>query len=571
MAGVLRRLFAQLRRLPQADNTVARLLQQAAEERVAGRPGEALSQLLKLAELAPASFSVHNELGLAYRDLGRAADAEGAFAEAARLAPGDAAAFVYLGNLAHERDALDDAVLRYRRALEIQPQNPGIRYNLALTYLSRGEADVAVAEFRRVLELEPAHGDARSSLLFALTFCHGISPLEVEREHLDWADRFAEPLARRQSHANARDPERVLRIGYVSADFLGHVAASFIQPLLEHADTERFRVFCYSSSARRKAEGEPAGASATWREIGHLDDDAAAALIESDEIDLLVDLSGHTRGNRLLVFARKPAPLQITYLGYPNTTGMSAMDYRITDHFADPPGPGDARYRERLLRLPHSLWCFQPPGPAEPMREARELGPVTFGSMNNVVKLQPPLIVLWARILRDAPHSRLVLATIPAGVARQHLLDVFAAHGVAADRITFYNRLPQERFRALHREIDLALDSFPCNGGGTTCESLWLGVPVLTLRGELFQSRAGYSLLSAVGLGELVAYNGDEYVAKAVALARDPDRLRRLRATLAVQFPRSPLVDGNGFVRNLEVLYRQAWREWCGARPAGQT
>jgi len=566
---MLRRLLAQLRHRPQADPHVARLLQEAANERLAARPEQALLRLAALAALAPSAFPVHNELGLTYRALGRAEDAESAFSEAARLAPEDAAAFVYLGNLAHERDALDDAVRHYQRAVKIAPDNPGIRYNLALTYLARGEADAAVAEFRRVLERDPAHGDARSSLLFALTFCHGLPPGEVEREHRDWADRFAEPLPRRQSFANDPDPERLLRVGYVSADFFGHVAAPFIQPLLVHADPAHFQVFCYSNSNQPGPQGDPATA-VTWREIAHLDDEAAAARIEEDAIDLLVDLSGHTRGNRLLVFARKPAPVQITYLGYPNTTGMSAMDYRITDHFADPPGPGDARYRERLLRLPHSLWCFQPPGAAAAVPAPRAAGGITFGSMNNIVKLQPPLIELWARILREVPDSRLVLATIPAGSARQRLLDVFAAHGVAAARVTFYNRLPQERFRALHREIDVALDAFPCNGGGTTCESLWLGVPVLTLCGEIFQSRAGLSLLSAVGMRECIAASGDEYVARALALARDPEKLQRMRAALPAQFARSPLVDGAGFVRNLEAAYRQVWRAWCTAREAAR-
>ncbi|MSQ70761.1 MAG: tetratricopeptide repeat protein [Betaproteobacteria bacterium] len=558
-------LFGQRRRRPQVDLQVNRLLDEAASERLGGRPENALSRLISLGELAPSDFAVWNELGLTYRALGRAADAASAFAEATRLSPQDVAAHVYLGNLAHERDALDDAVRFYRRAVEIAPDNPGIRYNLALTYLSRGEAEAAVAEFRRVLDLDPAHGDARSSLLFSLTFCHGLSPGEVEREHREWADRFAEPLARNRLHANVPDPDRVLRIGYVSADFLGHVAASFIQPLLAYADPAHFRVFCYSNSVKPRQAGGALAEGVTWREIADLDDDASAALIQADAIDLLVDLSGHTRGNRLLVFARKPAPLQITYLGYPNTTGMSAMDYRITDNFADPPGPSDARYRERLLRLPHSLWCFQPPGHIQSTRAARDTGGATFGSMNNVVKLQPPLIVLWARILRDAPDSRLVLATIPAGSARQRLLDIFSAHGVAADRIAFYDRLPQERFRALHQEIDLALDAYPCNGGGTTCESLWLGVPVLTLCGEVFQSRAGFSLLSAVGLNELIANSGDEYVAKAVALARDPQMLKKIRSLLPSQFARSPLVDGPGFVRDLEWVYRQVWRDWCAA------
>jgi predicted O-linked N-acetylglucosamine transferase (SPINDLY family) len=404
-------------------------------------------------------------------------------------------------------------------------------------------------------------------MLFALNMSDRASIEEVAAEHFEWGRRFADPLYRERDFSNSPDPERRLRIGYVSADYFQHAAAPFIDAFLAQHDPRKCEVFCYVNAAM------PAHGTGmygyTWREIRMLDDAQLAALIAQDEIDVLVDLSGHTYGTRLLAFARKPAPVQMTFLGYPNTTGMRAMDYRVTDAYADPLGVSESRYRERLLRMPHSVWCFRPR--AEGIAEVGSLpaarnGYVSFASMNSVSKLNAELLGLWADLLRRVPDVRLVLATIAPGSARERILQTFSGNGVDRQRIEFRERLPRNEFLALHNEVDIALDSYPCNGGATTCETLWQGVPVISLAGEAFQSRAGLSLLSSAGLPQLVAHSAAEYLDIASSLARNRERLGELRRRLRETLRASPLMDAAAFTRDLEALYRNAWRDWCGER-----
>ncbi|MBI2317149.1 MAG: hypothetical protein HYU75_09140 [Betaproteobacteria bacterium] len=282
---------------------------------------------------------------------------------------------------------------------------------------------------------------------------------------------------------------------------------------------------------------------------------------------ILVDLSGHTAGNRLLVFARKPAPVQMTMLGYPNTTGMAAMDYRITDVHADPPGETEHLYRERLLRLPQCLWCYAPPPLApEPVpAPCAKSGEVTFGALNAAYKLNERVFEAWTAILGAVPQSRLIIATVPRGEAQERIRRRFAARGVAASRIEIIERRPVFEYWKLVARVDLALDTFPCGGGATICESLWLGVPTLTLAGPTFLQRAGLSLLTNVGLRELVAHSADDYVKKASALGRAPAEIVRLRAGLRDRVAASPIADAGRYARNVEALYRRAWAEWCAA------
>jgi len=290
--------------------------------------------------------------------------------------------------------------------------------------------------------------------------------------------------------------------------------------------------------------------------------------MRSDGVDVLVDLSGHTAGNRLLAFARRPAPVQMTYLGYPSGTGMAAMDYRITDPVADVRVQAQRRYRERLLYLPDSLWCYSPPEPVSGAGETAASRRFTFGSLNHVLKITPRLVALWARILRALPEARLLMAAIPAGEAQSRIAAEFSRHGVDPTRVQMLGRLEQSSFWAIHGEIDIALDSFPCQGGTTTCETLWLGVPVVTLIGDAFVSRVGLSLLSALGLQELAARSEDDFVALAVGLARDPGRLAALRGSLRERMRRSALMDEARFAGKLEALYLDAWQARPDARGA---
>jgi predicted O-linked N-acetylglucosamine transferase (SPINDLY family) len=452
------------------------------------------------------------------------------------------------------------------RALALEPDYGPALHNQALTLQSCWRMDEALAAYRRLVQLHPDAAQAYSGYLFLLILL-GEDPLELRAAHCRWAEINAEPLrAQAATLANTPDPQRRLRIGYVSADFREHAASNFVEPILAAHDRAGFDIYCYSGTQQTDAvTARLQGLAAHWRELRWHGDEAVAALVRADAIDILVDLSGHTNGNRLGAFARKPAPVQVTYLGYPATTGMSAMDYRLTDALLDPPGAADACYVERLLRLPHSLWCFRPsasmpePGPA-PCERA---GAVSFGSLNSMLKLTPQLTALWSRLLLSLPQARLVLATIAPGEARDRIAAEFARHGVPAAALSFRAPLPREQFWGLYREIDIALDSYPCNGGATSCEALWSGVPVLSLAGSWFQSRAGLSLLSAIGLPELVAQSEAGFLELARALALDRERLSQLRREMRERMRASSLMDEPGFTRDLEALYREAWRRWC--------
>jgi predicted O-linked N-acetylglucosamine transferase (SPINDLY family) len=290
-------------------------------------------------------------------------------------------------------------------------------------------------------------------------------------------------------------------------------------------------------------------------------------MIREHRIDILVDLAGHTARNRLLVFARKPAPIQITYLGYPGTTGLSAMDYRITDHYADPEGIADAYYAERLLRLPNSLWCYRPSAdmPETSVLPALARGYLTFGSFNNFNKVDQPTLDLWAELLRTLPTSRLMMLTVPEGEARERLVSRFAALGIAAERLEFHGKLSGPEFHRKFLEVDLTLDPVTVNGATTTCESLWMGVPVISLVGARFLTRAGLSILSTAGLTDFAAASRANYIQLAAHLADNLPLLADIRAGLRDLVAASPLIDEVGFTRNLENLYRDAWTKWCGA------
>ena len=560
--AMLERLMRQLLRARAA--TGDELIARGRAERERGELADSLASLEAALQHDAKDVAVLTELGLTFRALGRRDEARAVFERAAASDPGSVLPLMYLGNLAHEAARLDDAVAAYRAALAIDAHNAALHFNLALTLMARGEAAGAVEAFRDCLAEAPDYAEARSSLLFALNLSDGARPEETAAEHFEWGRRIADPLQRERRFSNPPQAERRLRIGYVSADYFQHAAANFIHAFLAKHDPVRHDIFCYAN-APMPAHG--AGMYGhTWREIHALDDERLAALIAQDAIDVLVDLSGHSRGNRLLAFARRPAPVQMTFLGYPNTTGMRAMTYRLTDAYADPPGASESRYREKLLRMPHSVWCYQAHedgvpevGPLPAIRN----GHVRFASMNGVFKLNVELVGLWSDLLRRVADSRLILATIAPGSVRERILRTFADKGVDAQRIEFRGRLPRDEFLTLHNEVDIALDSYPCNGGATTCETLWQGVPVVSLAGETFRSRAGLSLLSSAGLPQLVAHSAGDYLDIAASLAQDRAHLQQFRASLRQTLRASPLLDAQRFTRSLEALYREAWRDWC--------
>ena len=456
------------------------------------------------------------------------------------------------------------------RALSLRPQDGRAWQVRGSTLEELDRLDEALDCLRHELELKPDNIDGHSNLLFLLSRADLLPPQEVAAEYRRWGELYADPLsAAAQPHANAPDPDRPLRIGYVSADFRRHAMAYFVEPFLARHHRGAWGVYCYSNCARPDDVTRHLRELAhEWRDIAALSDEAAARMIREDGIDILVDLSGHTGGNRLLLFARRPAPIQMTWLGYLGGTGMAAMDYRISDRYADPEDEADDQYREQLLRLPHSKWCYLPPAgmPACNALPAQSRGYVTFGSFSNFPRISNETLRTWAQLLGRLPGARLRMIGAPGGESLDRMLEIFDAAGVYADRLDLVGRLPLDACLQQYLEIDIALDPFPCNGGTTTCESLWMGVPVVSRSGRSGASRSGISLLANAGLAHLVARSREEYVDIALGLATDLPALAQLRATLRERLRASPLLDAAGFTRDLEALYRDAWRSWCARR-----
>ena len=498
--------------------------------------------------------------------------AVGRFERVLALAGDDAQALANAAEANRRADRCDRALELIGRALALKPGFAPFLHIQVLALESAWHSEEALAACRAALRLHPDFAKLHISYTTLLNRA-GADPALIRDAHCRWAECHAAPDAGAPQHGNPPQPERLLRIGYVSADFRRHAMSDFVLPLLEHHDPARFEVYCYSNTPIRDDITLRCETVAPhWRDIVSLPDAAAEALVRGDGIDILIDLSGHSIGNRLGLFARKPAPVQVTYLGYPGTTGMPQMDYRITDARADPPGTSEAYYREQLLRLRHSVWCFAPPlqMPEVGPLPAFAAGHITFGSLNSAFKLTPQLVALWSRLLAALPESKLLLAGVPAGAARARISREFERNSTDPARLEFHGYLPWGEFWALHGRIDIALDAFPCNGGATTCETLWLGVPLVNRAGEAFVSRAGLSILTTIGLPELVAYSEDEYLSIALDLAHDRTRLARLRAGMRARMRASPLLATAAFMRDLEDCYRTAWRQWCVRRTAAR-
>lgn len=483
-----------------------------------------------------------------------------------------------LGEAAHlqaRRHRYQQAEALIDRALALAPDEPALREHLALVYARTGRIGQAL-DLARSGPGDSAQQSRLAGLLtLALNYADTSTPEEVFEAHRIWARGHEAPgPLPRPAYANVLEPERRLRIGYLSPDFRRHSVAYFFEPLLRAHDRAQVELFCYANAPKSDQVTERLRQLADhWRQIDQLSDQQADDTIRSDRIDLLVDLAGHTNHHRLPLFARRPAPLQVTWLGYPNTTGLHSIDYRLCDAVADPPGLQDHLYSERLWRLPHGFLCYagaqidpRPPA-ADPAPR-----PLTFGSFNNLAKVSDRTLALWSRVLAAVPGARLLLKSKPLADAdiRAQLLARLAAHGIDADAVELRGRVkdPNDHLR-LYDRVDIALDTTPYNGTTTTCEALWMGVPVIALRGDRHAARVGASLLTHAGLPELIAEDGDNFIARAVALAHDRERLRAYHAGLRARLATSALCDAAGFARQVEAAYRQMWREHVArARPA---
>ncbi|HYC02839.1 MAG TPA: tetratricopeptide repeat protein [Azospirillaceae bacterium] len=544
----------------------------------AGDAAAARDLLRRVLAVAPGRAESWANLGLA---LARTEDwpgAASAFLRVLDLAPAQAGPVVPWLNEAGSRlqaaQLLDAAEICFSRVIAALPGDPAGHANLGSVHQDRGELDQAVERFRAALALDPGRTPIWTNLAAAMN----ASPRHAPGEVLALLRRFdaevAVPLRDPWPHANARDPDRRLRVGYLSADFRRHAAAQFMLPLIVGHRRERVEVTCYHDHAGSDDWTGPfRHAADRWVETAGLDDAALAERIRADGIDLLVDLGGLT-GGRLGTFARRPAPVQVTWFGYVTSTGLSAMDWRLTDAIADPDGT-EPHYAERLWRLPGAMWCFRPPAavpPVTPLPAPRN-GAVTFGAFQRFAKVTPEVLDAWARILAAVPDSRLLIH-LPPGSVRERVAEAFRRRGVEPSRLKAFGRVGHERYWDLLGSVDIALDSFPFGGGTTTFEALWAGVPVVTCTGEgggfapRFSSRMGRSFLKAVGLDDLAAPDPDGYVSTAVALAGDVGRLAELRATLRGRMAASPLTDEKRFVAEVEEAYRGMWRLWCDGAPA---
>jgi len=540
--------------------------------RKGGNAGFAVALLERAAKLAPLEAHIQHSLGLAYRALGRTALAENSLRRAAALAPLDAPVLVDLGVFYLEQSQWQRAEECFEAALEGDPEHLNAHLDLGATRLRRGQLAGAIAAFRRALEIDPGFADAQSNLLYALHFDPDTDSQALVALAEDWGRRHADPLGRCvPPHDNDPDPERRLRVGYVSGDFRTHPVAYFLEGVLSQHDRNEVEIFAYSAtkivdSTTRRLQN----LTDRWRLIAGLKDADAADLIREDGIDVLVDLSGHTDGHRLLLFAQRPAPVQATWLGTFGTTGLAAMDYFLGDRYVTP--ESGTSVSEQVVRLPDSYQCFSPQVTAAvgPLPAATN-GYVTFGCFNRAIKLSAKVIEPWSRILNEIPDARLCLkdpAFDEPAVAEQYL-DLFRANGIADSRICMLGQTAHAEHVAAYSGIDIALDPFPFSGCTTSVEALWMGVPVITLPTDRFAGRTTASYLHTLRLPELIATNADDYVALAVALARDTHHLALLRGTLRQRLLDSPLCDAPRFARGLEAAFRQMWRHWCRSSVEG--
>lgn len=535
-----------------------------------GHVGDAVASYRAALQIDPRFAMAFNNLGNALRDIGQLSEAAFNCNRALEINPDFAMAHNNLGNAFWDLGQLDKAMSSYRRALEIDQELAMAHSNLGNVLRDRRQFEDAVVSLRRALEIKPDYAEAYDNLLMTLQFLPGTTRQDLFDAHTGFGEKFESSLkALWSTHSNSRDPDKRLKIGYVSGDFRMHAVAYFIEPVIVNHDKSQVEVFCYSNNAKQDIVTERLIAAADhWQSCRGLSDDQLAQRIRADGIDILVDLAGHSAHNRLLVFARKPAPIQITYLGYPGTSGLSAMDYRLTDNYTEPEdgsGTGAERfYTERLLRLPDSIWCYRPnvDMPAITPLPALANGYLTFGSFNNFNKIDSECIALWAELLSNLPASRLLIATVPEGEMRERLTAQFNEHRIAANRIDFCGSLPPREFQRKLQLVDITLDPFPINGATTTCESLWLGVPVLTLVGESFLSRAGLSVLSAAQMPEFAAANPEDFIQKAISLANDIPKLANMRAHMRERLGGTALFDQTRFTRNLESIYRNIWRRY---------
>lgn len=526
--------------------------------------------LTAVAQRAPKKPEVWRYLGLVYETQGRIQPAAAARQKLVELAPKLAAGWLDFGSSLSLLGRQTDALGCFQRALSLEPGHARALAGVAMVLLRCHRVSEAVLALAESLKRNPGDLVARSFQLTSLNYLPGLSREQVFALHRAFGEAVGRPVER--TWPNARDAARPLRVGFLSRDLREHSVSYFLEPLLRGMNRAEFELFLYSDnggeddvSARLKTLGG-------WRAIAGKPDALVEQIVLADRVDVLVDLAGHTAGNRLSLLARRLAPVQVAYLGYPNTTGVPAIDYRLVDACTDVAPEADRFATEKLVRFAATAWAYQPPdfAPEVAPPPYRTAGAVTFGSFNNFGKVSDQVLGAWAKILAQVPGARLLIKA--SGVLEPAVLEPMqqrlARAGMEAWRVEV---LPHTRDTAAHlglyARVDVALDTFPYNGTTTTCEALWMGVPVITLAGDRHAARVGWSLLQAVGRPEWVGVDVEDYVRKAVGLAQDPVRLVAIRAGLRNEMAASPLLDHAGQAQRFGDALRRCWSAWC-AQPA---
>jgi len=536
---------------------------------------EAISAFMRATQLRPIWPEAHLALAVSLGSQGRVTDAIDACRRAIALKHDYAEAHNTLGTFLNRIGRQAESITAFQNALRLNPDNANTLSNLAGALKEQALIDDAILTYRRALQMNPNLLAARSNYLLCLNCDSKIDSASLFSEHLAFGSAISRS-PRQLFSSNLitdRNPDRQLRIGYLSPDLREHPVASFLEPILASHDAVNFQIVCYSDTVLADATTQRLQKYPhLWRQTSALSDQQLAELIRADRIDILIELAGHTANNRLPMFALRPTPIAMTYLGYANTTGLppSIMQWRITDHVADPPGLTEAHHSEQLIRLPDCFLCYRPPesAPAVEPPPSEKTGQITFGSFNQLAKVSCATLDHWSRVLHAVPNSRLLLKSKSLGEEkpRQLMQSAFEALGISPQRLILEGYQPSVTSHlARYNEVDIALDTFPYQGTTTTCEALYMGVPLITLTGDTHRARVGTSILKALGLSELIARDSQTFVTLAAQLAQNLSLLRDLRLNLREIINSSRLTDAPRFTKNMQQIYRDAWQKYCNS------
>lgn len=535
-----------------------------------GQSDRALEMYENALKIEPDSALVWYNLGVAQMSLEQNDRAKISFEKTMELDPAHPMAKVNLAAVLKAQGFLEESARMFEALIAKHPEWGPLHSNLGLARLNQGRHDEAFAAMRKAVVLDPGRANVWSNLLFSLHYHAGYDAAQIYQEHRIWAEPLEKNLAG-CTFPNDRNPDRRLRVGYVSPDFREHSVSFFIEPILERHNRSAFEVFCYANHPSGDATAvRLRGLADKWQPIYSRSDEAVAEMIQRDQIDILMDLASHTTGNRLTLFAKKPAPLQGTYLGYASTTGLRAIDFRFTDDWVDPPGESEAYHTEQLVRLPHTQWVYRPPigVPEVAQLPAEKNSHITFGVATNLAKINHETIDMWRQVLKAVANSTLIIkgAGTEDPATQQRIHSLFAEAGINPERIRFEPSVPLLEYFNFFSRVDIILDTYPFAGGTTSCHALYMGTPTVTRTGNTSVSRVGASLLHNVCLPELIADSPEKFAQIAVELANDRDGLAKIRASLRSRMKQSPLMNEVTFVKNLESSYRMLWTKAIGMK-----